>query len=254
MADVSGFSAVRRRLTASRVRNLRENLQTFAGMAAVYLPGEGYVLLGGEHRYAAAVSRGDVHADFYILRTWTDFVAWMIQDLAMAADLGYRSASWDEVSAAHLYRKAVRLLNPARNEKIGLDIAEYTGTDMTSGGNIRWALELQEAADPELREFLTRELAMVEGGQIKGHSVRDRVNRWLARRTALANPRPSAEKQRAMLEEALATLAGVTDGLSHLGMLNDGLSMEERLRYAAALGKMNGKLVRTKIKLRSEEA
>jgi hypothetical protein len=256
LADVSSYQPVRRKLNPGALLQLRSRIPTdaFSGMAAVYVPGDGYVLLGGEHRYASAAQWGDGHAVFYVLRTWTDFVAWMIEDLRLAETLGYQAVQWDEVAAANLYRKAVRLLNPGRNEKTGRDIAEYTGTNVTSAGSIRWAIELAEAADPELRAFIQTELKLIEEGLLKGHSIRDRVGRYIAKRSALANPRPSAEKQRAMLEEALATLAGVTDGLSHLGLLNDALTKEERARYADALGKMNGKLVRVKITLRSEQS
>jgi hypothetical protein len=234
-------------LDRARVDRLARAVPDFCGIAVAYRPGAGYVLVGGEHRAAALVSRGVYEVPVYVLASWRDLIAWMIADLDRPGGLG-----WTAVDAAHLHNKVMPLLNPARSERGGRDVAEYTGINEGAIGNVRAAILV--ANDPEqpaqVRQEIADLIAGIARGTDGGHSARDAVKRIQDRYARANAPAMPADKQRQMLNQALSTLEGLLSGLDHLGVLNSELTPDEREAFAVQLGKANTRLSAIKNALR----
>lgn len=216
----------------------------------VYKPRAGYVLLGGEHRLAAMRGRGQREAEVYVLRTWPDFVAWMMLD--MERDQRYDSGTpWSLVDAAYLAIKAVDLLKPAREEQPYHDLAEFCQVHEGAMANVRWLIGVANDPDenPDVRTYAHGELLGIHRGEAGAHGVRDRVKKLRARLAAAATPVMPAAKQRDVIGDIVARLAGITNGLDVIGELNPQLTKEELTEWREALGSANTKLIRLRTKL-----
>lgn len=242
----------RAQLDRHRVANLQRIPKPHA-VAVVYEPGTGYVLLGGEHRLAALVGRGDYEADVYVLRSWRDFVAWMMLDVQPGHGVG---AAWTVVDAAYLAIKATGLLKPAREELPFHDLAEFCQVHEGAMANVRWLIQLAEDIDEPgapIRDFAARELAAIHRGEAGPHGVRDRVKKERARLLAAATPPMPVAKQSALIGDIVARLAGITNGFDVLGELNPGLSPDDLTAWHAALGQANTKIIQLRTKIREKQ-
>lgn len=241
----------RAQLDLERVADLRR-LPHLSGIAVVREPGTGYVLLGGEHRFAALRGRGEREAEVYVLRNWHDFVAWMMHDAA-GRDR-YDQTPWSMVDAAYLAIKAVELLKPAREERPYDDIAEYTGTHEGATANVRWLIALlSDEGEPDgVRQYAGNELVLISRGQAGAHGIRERVKKVRAQLDAAAAPVMPAAKQRDILGDAVAKLTGITNGLDSIGELNPELTADELADWITQLGKVNTKLIRLRTKLKEK--
>lgn len=240
----------RAQLDPARVADLQRYLHAHdGGIAVVYKPGAGYVLLGGEHRLAALRRRGQREAEVFVLRSWPDFVAWMMLDLEH--DRRYSGTPWSLVDAAYLAIKAVDLLKPAREELPYHDLAEFCQVHEGAMGNCRWLIQLVgNPGEPEaIRAWGANELRLIHKGEAGAHGVRDRVKKLRARLAAAATPTMPAAKQRDVIGDIVARLAGITNGLDVIGELNPQLTKEELTEWREALGSANTKLIRLRTKL-----
>lgn len=242
--------AHRARLDRDRVSHLANKADAFLGVAVAYEPGFGYVLIGGEHRFAAAVLRGERYVKVYVLRSWRDMQAWMGWDLEQ--NKIYSWAPWNAAEAAWFMDKALPLLTVTRHDGAAEDVAEYTGVPRASLDNARYATTVWEDTNEsdELRSYAAAQLNEIVDGKASGSSIRDKIKRERQRIADRNKPRPSLTKQRAMLAEALSTLEGLADGLGHLGEPSDEFDMAELETTAAAMGKAIARITRVKNTLR----
>ena len=239
-------------LNLATVEGLSRRLGPFVGLAVVYQAGVGWVLLGGEHRFAALKGRGDHEADVYLLRSWTDFVAWMMADQAFGKR--FPQTPWNAVEAAYLHEKAVGLLKPARSELVGRDLAEYTGVHYDAARAVRGVLKFytDPNEDPEVRSFIAEQFRAIEAGEISGHTIGDRVKafrlRIAADRAGVDALMPAA-KQRSLLDNTSASLAGLGDTVRALGRVHPDLTAAECAAWADNIAAAGTVLARLKKQL-----
>jgi hypothetical protein len=219
------------------------------GAAVAYRPSVGYVLIGGEHRWAALSAPG-VQTTVIVLRSWDDLVAWMAIDITDSRRIG-----WDPVSAVAFYEKAVAALKPSRGDRPLEDVAEFVGIHRGILESVRWANAL--LADPDedaaIRAYVQEELDGLERGSEGGHSLRDRVAKYRAKLANAGRAPESAAVQRKALS-SIPQLIGIVDALANLGPINPELSMAEREAYARQLGSLGAQLAKIKKNLRGETA
>lgn len=231
---------------------LTTRLGQFVGLAVVYQPRVGYILLGGEHRFAALLARGERETDVYVLRSWLDFVAWMMADQAFGNR--FPQTPWNAIEAAYLHEKAVLLLKPARHDLPGYDLAEYTGIHEGAIRSIRYGLKAYNDPDedPEIKRYIGEQFAEVQRGIITGHSVPDRLKLF---RKKLAEDRAGVEglmpaaKQRQLLDNMVASLAGLADVVNALGRLHPDVGPEECGIWIESVHKAGQVLTRLKKQL-----
>lgn len=245
----------RRQLALARVADIRRTLrqhgqlESSAGAAVAYRPSVGWVLVGGEHRWAAACAPG-AKLSVYVLRHWDDFVAWAAVDM-----LDKRRTGWDPVTAVFMYEKVVAALRPGRADQPLADIAEFTGIHRGVLESVRWAnaliADLDESAD--VREYTRGLLDELEAGAEGGHSVRERVARFKAKKANAGRPPESAAVQRKALA-SVPQLTGIVGALAELGPINPEIPKTERDAYAAQLGALGALLAKIKKNLRGESA
>lgn len=241
----------RAQLDAKRVADLeRVGGGGVGGIAVVYEPGTGYVLLGGEHRLRALLRRGQREAEVFVLRSWRDFVAWMILDLER--DRRYSGTGWTVVDAAYLAIKAYNLLKPARDELPYNDLAEFCQVHEGAMSNCRWLIQL--ADDPQesaaIRDYARAELQIIHTGMGGAHGVRERVKKQRAKLAAATTPPMPVPKQAALLGDIVARLTGITNGLDVLGELNPAHDQKDLTAWYEALGKANTEIIRLRTKLK----
>lgn len=235
-------------LDRTRVDRLARTIADSCGIAVAYRPGTGFVLVGGEHRAAALARRGSYETDAFVLASWRDFVAWMINDLDRPGGLG-----WTAVDAAHLHNKVVPLFGPARSEKPGWDIAEFTGINEGAISNLRYAIAA--ANDTERPQVVRDQIADLVAGIARGndgqHGARESVQRIERKHREATTPAASAAQQRKALE-SVAQLEGIIAALADMGPINRDLDVNERLAYAVRLGKLGATISKIKKNLRGE--
>lgn len=242
----------RAHLSRATIEGLSRRLGPFVGLAVVYQPGTGLVLLGGEHRFAALSARGDRETDVYLLRSWTDFVAWMMADQAFGKR--FPQTPWNAVEAAYLHEKAVELLKPARSEMPGRDLAEYTGVHYDASRSVRAVLKLylDPAEDPEIKAFIAEQFREIAAGIISGHTIVDRVKafrlRLAADRAGVEGLMP-APRQRQLLDNTTAGLAGLGDAIRALGRVHPDLTDAECAAWADSISQAGTVLARLKKQL-----
>lgn len=253
-ADVVVHPA-RRHLDRNRVqdivRTLRQHGMTNDTLGAVvaYRPSVGWVLLGGEHRLAAASAPG-AKGLFIVVRSWTEFCAWMAVD---ASDS--RRTPMDPLVQVAFLERATAALKPGRGERTTLDVAEYANSHRQIIDNVRYVVGLTRDPDePEaLRDFAQLKLDEVERGDFTGHGVRDAVNRFRTRLSEGDRPMQSAAAQRKAFE-SVGQLEGIIAALADLGPINPDLPKEERDKLADRLARLGAPLTKIKKMLRGESA
>lgn len=231
-----------------RVDRLKRTVPDWCGIAVAYRPGTGYVLVGGEHRAAALAARNTYEAPVFVLSSWRDFLAWAMADLEKPGGLG-----WTAVDAAHLHNKVVPLFGPARTEKPGHDIAEFTGVNDGAIGNVRWTLGvLADTSQPqEVRNEIADLIANIARGGDGMHGLREAVRRAQDRHQKANAPTMPAAQQRKALE-SIAQLEGIIAALADMGPINPDLPQGEREHAAVRLGKLGATIVKIKKNLRGE--
>lgn len=243
----------RRRLDRDRVlalqRTIRQQgmLGSSLGAAVAYRPSVGWVLLGGEHRWKAAMAPGS-RTEVIVLRTWDDLVAWMAIDMTSS-----RRTAWDPVSAVHFLNKVTATLKPARGDRPADDVAEFVGIHRGILESVRWGMAVADDPDEDLdvREYVRSVLDDLERGGDGGHSVRDKVARYKARKAARTRPPESAALQRKAFG-SIAGLEGTIEALLEMGPPNPDIPREELEEIAVRLGRLGPKLSKIKKNLRGE--
>jgi hypothetical protein len=238
------------RRTLTGVEELAARLGRFSGPAVAYEPGTGYVLLAGERRFAAHVRRGDIEVEFYVLKNWTEFVAWMMHDRSLQETRGFKSVPLNPIEAGYFDAKAQELLKPLRGEKPSFDLAEYLQFPEAQVSTSRALIRAFVAAeDPERRAAVLSIMRDIEAGVITSHAGWDR---WIRYRKRAEAPVRTAAEQRKTLAGAGTVTQGLADALGGLGEeINADLTREELERHIAALLVGQGALVKTLKKLRT---
>lgn len=217
------------------------------GAAVAYRPSVGYVLIGGEHRWKALSGPG-ARTQVIILRTWDDLVAWMAIDKTDTRGLGF-----DPVAAVYFYEKAVAALRPGRQDRALEDVAEFTGINRGVLESVRWGRAIVDDPDEaeDVRVYAQTLLNQLEKGGDGGHSVRERVAKFKAKKDSVGRAPESAAVQRKALA-SVPQLAGIIEALAELGPINPEIPKAEREAIAAQLGKLGALLSRIKKNLRGE--
>jgi hypothetical protein len=231
------------------VRTVRQHGMTgqSLGAAVAYRASVGWVLLGGEHRWAALSAPGS-GTEVIILRSWDDLVAWMAVDASDPRRLG-----WDPIAAVSFYEKTIAALKPGRNDKPVEDVAEFTGVHRQVLETVRWANSVIADGDIDLRlrQFLQGQLDRIEQGGDGGHSLRERYKKFMAKLENEGRAPASAAVQRKALE-SVGTLSGIVGALAELGPINPEIPMSERRQLAEQLGRLGAQLAKIKKNLRGE--
>lgn len=242
--------AHRRKLNGDRLSTLRGAIRKgsrFLGVAVAYRPSIGYVILGGEHRWAASVDLPQVEC--YVLRRWEDLVAWLAVDKADG-----RGLPFDPVAAVYMLEKAITALKPDRSQKVTQDFGEYTGWHKGILDNVRFAQRV--VADPDepvaVKDFLSARLRVLEDGGDGGHGLREALHKFRETLAAAERPRQSAAAQRKILEGSIPQLVGMIGALAELDAPHEDLPAKELEEYANQLGKLGAQLSRIKKNLRRE--
>jgi hypothetical protein len=161
---------------------------------------------------------------------------------------------WDAVDAAYMHEKAVALLKPARHDLPSADISEYTGVHEGAVRSIRYSIRAMNDPDedPEVVAFITEQLGEVAEGLITGHSVPDRLKAFRQKlKEARADPASymPAAKQRQLLDNTSANLAGLGDTVRALGRLHPDLTAEECMVWISNVHQAGQVLTRLKRQL-----
>lgn len=217
------------------VASLASRLPKFSGIAVAHQPGVGYVLLGGERRFAAHLRRNDREIEAYLLSTWKQWVAWMAHDELLAARHGFERARMDAVTAAHLDGKAQALLTFDRADRPSYDIAEYAKLPEKYVSQTRLLIRaMEEPGTPEpILAAIREQLIEVAEGRISPHAAYDRVHR---QRRQLNAPKRTAAEQAKILTNVQPVLSGITDALASLGdMIDPAMPKVEAEEYVKVL-------------------
>lgn len=252
-SDMVHVQPHRRSLSKSRVEELARTMRRHHpigesfGAAVAYRPSVGYVLLAGEHRYAAASAPGG-KTEVIILTSWDDLVAWMAVDSSDPRGLG-----WDPVAAVYFYEKAVAALKPGRADQPLADVAEFVGINRGVLESVRWGRALIADVDQpqDVRDYTQSLLDALERGEEGGHSVRERVARFVAKKANKGRPPQSAAVQRKALE-SIAHVEGIIAALAEMGPVNPEIPAKERTDAADRLGSLGAQLSKIKRNLRGE--
>lgn len=243
----------RRNLNRERIAELQRTarvhsmLGTGLGAAVAYRPSVGWVLVAGEHRWAALSAPGS-KTEMIILASWEDLVAWMAIDMQDP-----RRTPWDPIAAVFFYEKAVAALKPNRLDSPLADVAEFTGIHRGVLESVRWARALiaDEDEPKDVRDHAQLVLDELEQGRDGGHSIRDRVRRYRAARVNAGRPPQSAAVQRKSLG-SVAEVEGIIAALADIGPINPEIPMQEREEYARRLGSLGVQISKIKKALRGE--
>jgi hypothetical protein len=245
----------RRTLSKTRledlVRTVRQHGMTgeSLGAAVAYRPSIGYVLIGGEHRWAALSAPGS-RTQVIVLRNWDDLVAWMAIDVTDPRRLG-----WDAISAVSFYEKAIGALKPGRGDKPMEDVAEFVGIHRGVLETVRWANAIiaDEDADSIEREYLREALAVLEATGEGGHGLRAAFRRF---QQAQAAASIDGGKQEATLRRALIQLNAAAQAVAAMGPISPSFdtaaAAEIRAAITRALSPMN--IVKIQLQERAKQS
>lgn len=186
--------------------------------AAVVVPGQGYMIIGGERRVAAARAAGARCITLYAIRTWDEFFAWLLLDEKVTQEL---AASWtgppvqrpmNLVDAAWWSRKVLGHLKTTKNDKAENVLAEYLGLDLARIREAKYQLRwVAEDVDPRVRAFAEEQLRLVAAGTVAPGTIGARILRFEQGQQVM----PIA-RQRAILSAASGQCAGLADALRPL--------------------------------------
>jgi ParB-like chromosome segregation protein Spo0J len=203
--------------------------------AAVIQPGKGYSVIGGERRAAAQLQAGQRHVTLYVVRTWREFLAWMLLDehrRAAAAPLVMDRIDWpmSVLDAAYWTRKVLAHLKTHRSDMADQAMAEHVGREVERIRDARYQLRWLEHHDADVRRYAAEQLKLVHEGLVAASTVGGRITRYVDSKTTMP-----VERQRAILAAASGQLAGLADALRPLAPalsmdLNDE-EIDEALRH-----------------------
>jgi hypothetical protein len=245
----------RRTLTGSRLDELARTARQQGmagdsfGAAVAYRPSVGWVLIGGEHRWKALSAPGS-KTRVLVLTCWADLVAWMAVDVTDPRRLG-----WDPVAAVYFYEKAVATLKPTRSDRALDDVSEFTGVHrgVLEGVRLGRSIIQDPDEDQDVQLYVQELLDQLEAGGLGGHSVRDQVAKYKAKKAAAGRQPTSVAAQRKALE-SVGQLVGIVGALADLGPINPELPMAEREAHARLLGSLGAQIARIKRNLRGEQS
>ena len=218
--------------------------------AVAVQPGRGFVLVLGEHRFAAL--QGDRPAgstvDVYVVRAWEDVVAWMMADLEHDQRYG-AGTHWDYVTAAHMANKLVSLVKSSRSDRPVHDVAEYTNLNENGLSNTLWAIARE--ADPNvsepMREWLRHDLIAMRRGESSAHSVRTRYKGHETRlKAAFADP----ARQLETLRRALIQLKAAAEAVDSMGVLAQTFDKDEAAKIRDEIMRAHRPIIRLQTQLK----
>lgn len=238
----------RRTLVRTRLDDIQRTVRQHGmsgeslGACVAYRPSVGYVLIGGEHRWAALSAPG-ARTNVIVLRNWDDFVAWMAVDITDPRRLG-----WDPIAAVSFYEKATAALKPARGDKPMEDVAEFTGVHRGVLETVRWAnaIVADEDADTMEREYLREALDRLEATGEGGHSLRDAFRKF---QRAQAATSVDGGKQEATLRRALIQLNAAAEAVAAMGPISPNFDSDAASEIRGAITRALSPLNIVKIQL-----
>jgi hypothetical protein len=196
--------------------------------AAVIIPGKGFTVIGGERRTAALLQAGARSITLYTVRTWREFLAWMLLDEQLAPkgeELTAGRVDWPMslVDAAYWTRKVLANLKTTRFDGADQAMAEHIGREHERIREVRYALHWLDNPDEAVRAYAAEQLKLVAQGVVSGGTIGGRITKFAERR----NTMPIAQ-QRRTLTSAAAQCAGLADALRPLvPALSDELADDE---------------------------
>lgn len=199
-----------------------------------------YQLLAGERRWAAMLrGRRDLHV--WVVRSWPDFLAWMLLDQQKSAS--DKGKAMTLVDAKFMVDKVNDWVRPAMRDHADQTIAEYLGLDYYQIRQVRYVCNwLDPDQLPEIQALARQELALIAAGKASGSAAYERLKRANAR---LRAPAPVPSKQRTILNNSVDIATGLIDGLQSLGPLADTLEPGECAEWARKLSAARLQLERT---------
>jgi hypothetical protein len=185
--------------------------------AAVIINGQGYSIIGGERRAAAMRANGAQFLTLHVIRTWQEFLAWMIQDERMAEGASHQGLShridWPMglVDAAYWTRKVLANLKTNNRDYADQAMAEHIGRDHARVRDVRYQLRWLDDPDEAIRSYAAAQLAEVQRGETSGSTIGGRITRFAESRRSMP-----VKQQRDILTAAAAQCAGLADALRPL--------------------------------------
>lgn len=195
--------------------------------AAVFVNGQGFSVIGGERRVAAALANGDRSITLYEIRTWREFLAWMMLDeVHRPGPQGYEQPM-NLVDAAWWTRKVLRLLKVTRFDYADQAMGEYVGQLPARIRDVRYQLKHLDHPDQRVRDYTAGQLGQVARGEASGSTIGGRITAYVKSLASM----PVAQ-QRRTLEAASAQAAGLAMALAPLAdVLTDELTPHEVETY-----------------------
>jgi hypothetical protein len=200
--------------------------------AVVHVPGKGLTVLGGERRVAARRQLGQQDITVYVVKTWREFVAWMLLDEEQARKNGllFGRIDWPMglVDAAWWTRKVLDYLKTSpRSDFADQTMAEHIGRSHDRIRDVRYQLRWLDHEDEAVRAYATAQLAEVQRGATSGSTIGGRIAKFMESRT-----RMPVKQQRDTLLAASSQCAGLADALRPVAAaLTDELTDEEITTY-----------------------
>jgi hypothetical protein len=208
----------------------------YTGMAVGYLDGIGYVLLGGERRFAAHQARQDQTVVVSVISTWDQWIAWLLMDLEFS--VRYGSTPMGNLTAAYLDLKVRDVLRPGPRDHSARIIAEYTGLDYERVRGCRYVIErTTDPYHPNMQALALQLVDKIERGEVGPSAACDHL-RALSKRLAQMEAgisSASVAQQRKILTTTAGYVSGMADGLNQLGPVSDEIGAEERAELVKAL-------------------
>lgn len=200
--------------------------------AVVHVPGKGLTVLGGERRVAARRQLGQQDITVYVVKTWREFVAWMLLDEEQARRNGllFGRIDWPMglVDAAWWTRKVLDYLKASpRTDFADQTMAEHIGRSHDRIRDVRYQLRWLDHEDEAVRAYATAQLAEVQRGATSGSTIGGRITKFVESRA-----RMPVKQQRDTLLAASSQCAGLADALRPVAAaLTDELTDEEITTY-----------------------
>ncbi len=187
---------------------------TILAPAAVLVPGQGYLIIAGERRAAARIAQGRRTITLHVVRTWSEFMAWLLLDKQWAsqhAGLAHIAQPMNLVDAAWWVRKVMEHVRTRRDDVAERVMAEYLGLEVERIRDAKYQLRWLDHEDEAVRAYAASQLRYVAQGVLAATSAGGRIARFVEGRTVVP-----VKTQRAVLDGASSQLAGLADALRPL--------------------------------------
>lgn len=197
--------------------------------AATPTPSGRFEIVAGERRWLA-MRRQELELRIHRIGSWTDMLAWLIQDVKSAG-----ATVPSLVEAVEMVDRVTSRIPTTRTDAADRTICEYLGVSVERMRETRMMRRWLEPGIPEpIRALAREELRGVHKGTTSPSGAEGRIKRAFDRASA---PTVPAATQRRTLDGAVKTALGLGDALGALGDLSEDLTNEERDAWAAQLGK-----------------